>query len=514
MATQQSSKNKKYLSVDQLASQIGKLPPQALDIEEAVLGALLLEQDAIVAAGDILSIHSFYKEAHQQIYRAMVELAKRAENTDILTVVEELKRMDKLEAVGGAAYVAQLTDKVASAAHVETHARIIHQKFIQRELIRVASEIQTDAYDESQDVAELLDKAQQEVFDIAEGNIRKETLPIKPIIDEAIDIITELSEKSDEISGAPSGFHKLDAITAGWQKSDLIIIAARPAMGKTSFILSMARNMAVIHQRPVALFSLEMSSIQLVNRLIASETELGSEKLRTGKLAPYEWEQLHTKIKDLVEAPIFIDDTPALSIFELRSKARRLKQKHNISCLVIDYLQLMTAGNVGRGNREQEVSLISRQLKIIAKELNIPVIALSQLNRDVEKRQDKHKKPMLADLRESGAIEQDADMVLFIHRPEVYEIFEDENNNSLRGIGQIIIAKHRNGSTGEVSLRFRKELALFCNLEESGDQYTTTESVTLSSSMNDSSSDTHTFSDAPHQDFDNLTQGFDDEPPF
>lgn len=513
MPTNQSQrKNKKYASLDQLASQIGKLPPQALDIEEAVLGALLLEQDAVVSVGDILNASSFYKEAHQQIYSAIVELAKRAENADMLTVVEELKRMDKLDAVGGAAYVAQLTDKVASAAHVETHARIIHQKFIQRELIRVSSEIQTDAYDESQDVSELLDKAQQEVFDIAEGNIRKETQPIKPIINEAIDIITELSKKDDGLSGTPTGFNDLDKITAGWQKSDLIIIAARPAMGKTAFILSMARNMAIDFQRPIALFSLEMSSVQLVNRLIASETELGSEKLRTGKLAAHEWEQLNTKIKDLVEAPIYIDDTPALSIFELRSKARRLKQKYNISCLVIDYLQLMTAGNIGKGNREQEVSLISRQLKIIAKELNIPVLALSQLNRDVEKRQDKHKKPMLADLRESGAIEQDADMVLFIHRPEVYKITEDENGNSLIGVANIIIAKHRNGAIGEVSLRFRGELAQFSNLDSNIDGI-----VTISSSMNENDTYANSdFNDAPHPDLSSLQQGGmnSDEAPF
>lgn len=510
MAAPQQKKN--YASIDQLASQIGKVPPQALEIEGAVLGALLLEKDAIVAVGDILQPESFYKEAHQLIYRAIENLGKKAENSDMLTVVEELKHMDKLEEVGGAIYVAQLTDSVASAAHVETHARIIQQKFIQRELIRVASEIQTDAYDESEDVAELLDKAQQEVFDIAAGNIRSETQPIKPIISEALELIGELSEREDGLSGIPSGFTELDRITAGWQKSDLVIIAARPAMGKTAFVLSMARNMAVIHKAPVAVFSLEMSSVQLVNRLIASETELGSEKLRTGKLESHEWEQLNTKIKDLIEAPVFIDDTPALSIFELRAKARRLKQQYDINCLVIDYLQLMSAGNIGRGNREQEVSMISRQLKIIAKELNIPVIALSQLNRGVEQRSDKHKKPMLSDLRESGAIEQDADMVLFIHRPEVYGQTEDEDGNSMVGLANIIIAKHRNGAIGEITLRFRKELAKFIDLDD--DDYS--QIVTLGSSMNRDDGANENFDTAPHEDFQNIGSqaNFDDESPF
>ncbi|PVX49825.1 replicative DNA helicase [Balneicella halophila] len=512
MAKQQQQK-KKYVSIDQLASQIGKVPPQAIEIEEAVLGALLLEKDAVVAVGDILNADSFYKEAHQHIYNAIFSLNRKGENADMLTVVEELKRMELLEAAGGAAYVAQLTNSVASAAHVETHARIIHQKFIQRELIRVSSEIQTDAYDESEDVAELLDKAQQDVFDIAAGNIRTETKPIKPLIDEALDIVKELANREDGLSGVPSGFTELDRITAGWQNSDLVIIAARPAMGKTAFVLSMARNMAIIHKAPIAIFSLEMSSIQLVNRLIASETELGSEKLRSGDLKAYEWEQLNSKIKDLVEAPIYIDDTPALSIFELRAKARRLKQQYNIGCLVIDYLQLMSAGNVGRGNREQEVSLISRQLKIIAKELNIPVIALSQLNRGVEQRADKHKKPMLSDLRESGAIEQDADMVLFIHRPEVYGKTDDDNGNSLIGIANIIIAKHRNGAIGEISLNFRKELAKFSDLEDK--DYS--DIARFGSRMNDNDDGGDTvFDTSPndHADFENFRNQEDENTPF
>jgi replicative DNA helicase len=491
----------------------GKVPPQALELEEAVLGALMLEKDAMISVGDILNANSFYKDAHQKIYKAILSLSINEEPVDILTVSEELKRQGALEDVGGPFYITQLTNRVASAAHIEFHARIIAQKFIQRELIRVSSEIQTQAFDESVDVADLLDRAQQDVFEIAEGNIKKESSHIRPLADEVINQILEAGKRTDGLSGVPSGFTALDRITSGWQKSDLVIIAARPSMGKTAFVLSMARNMAVDHKAPIAIFSLEMGADQLVKRLISSETELGSEKLRSGRLEDFEWEQLHVKIKDLIEAPIYVDDTPGLSIYELRSKCRRLKAKHNISCIVIDYLQLMTAGSDMRGNREQEVSLISRQLKIIAKELNVPVIALSQLNRGVEQRTGDAKKPMLSDLRESGAIEQDADMVLFIHRPERYGITEDAEGNSLIGIADIIIAKHRNGAVGEIQLRFRTNLARFTDLEgESLNPFATPglePAKTFSSSMNQEPSG-----------FDDFSAGFgggndfDDAPPF
>ncbi|MFA9372423.1 MAG: replicative DNA helicase [Labilibaculum antarcticum] len=491
----------------------GKVPPQALELEEAVLGALMLEKDAMISVGDILNADSFYKDAHQKIYKAILSLSINEEPVDILTVTEELKRQGTIEDVGGPFYITQLTNRVASAAHIEFHARIIAQKFIQRELIRVSSEIQTQAFDESVDVADLLDRAQQEVFEIAEGNIKKESSHIRPLADEVINQILEAGKRTDGLSGVPSGFTALDRITSGWQKSDLVIIAARPSMGKTAFVLSMARNMAVDHKAPIAIFSLEMGADQLVKRLISSETELGSEKLRSGRLEDFEWEQLHVKIKDLVEAPIYVDDTPGLSIYELRSKCRRLKAKHDISCIVIDYLQLMTAGSDMRGNREQEVSLISRQLKIIAKELNVPVIALSQLNRGVEQRTGDAKKPMLSDLRESGAIEQDADMVLFIHRPERYGITEDAEGNSLIGIADIIIAKHRNGAVGEIQLRFRTNLARFTDLEgEAANPFATPgldDVKTFSSSMNQEPSG-----------FDDFNAGlsggndFNDAPPF
>lgn len=449
----------------EIQSEYGKVPPQAVDLEEAVLGSLMIEKDAFTIVSDFLKPDCFYKDAHQRIYKAIQNLSLNAEPVDLFTVSEELKRVGELEQIGGYYFLAQLTSRVASAVHIEFHARIIVQKYIQRELIRVCTDIQNMAYDDATDVADLVDKAQQTVFDIAEGNVKKETTIIAPIIDEAIRGIEEAAKRTDGVSGIPSGFNALDEVTSGWQPSDLIIIAARPSMGKTAFVLSMTRNIAVVHKQPVALFSLEMSSVQLVNRLISSETELGSEKIRNGRLSEEEWKQLHAKIKGLVNAPIYVDDTPALSIFELRAKCRRLQQKYGIKILIIDYLQLMTAGSDMRGNREQEVALISRQLKIIAKELNIPVIALSQLNRGVEQRTGDAKKPMLSDLRESGSIEQDADMVLFIHRPERYGIMEDSMGNSLKGIADIIIAKHRNGEVGERQLRFRSELAQFCDLE-------------------------------------------------
>lgn len=472
----------------------GKMPPQAVEIEEAVLGALMLEKDAVIAVIDILNADAFYKEAHGKIFKVIVELSTRDEAIDMLTVQEELRKREELEEVGGPFYISQLTSRVASAAHIEYHARIIAQKYIQRELIRVASEIQKNAYDESIDVSDLLDFSEAELFKIAEGNIKKETSKINAVIQEAINQIQEAGKQEDGLSGVPSGFTQIDRITSGWQRSDLVIIAARPSMGKTAFVLSMTRNIAVDHQRPVAVFSLEMSSVQLVNRLIVSETELPSDKIRNGKLESYEWQQLETKIKSLVDAPIFIDDTPALSIFELRAKCRRLKIQHDIQLIIIDYLQLMTAGSDFKNNREQEVSTISRSLKAIAKELNVPVIALSQLNRSVEMRSG-DKRPQLSDLRESGAIEQDADMVLFIHRPERYGITEDHEGNSLLGIAEIIIAKHRNGAVGDVQLRFRNELARFMDLEDNfiaGIDENGLPSQTFASKMNEDNSGENT----------------------
>ncbi|NOQ26522.1 MAG: replicative DNA helicase [Bacteroidales bacterium] len=454
----------KKTNVDQ-ALNYGKIPPQALDLEEAVLGAIMLEKDAIIAVMDIISPDCFYKEGHQKIFQAVLDLSQELQPIDILTVTEELRKRDELDLIGGPFYITQLASKVSSAAHIEYHARIVAQKYIQRELIRVSTEIQSKAYDDTIDVNDLIDFSESQLFKVAEGNIKKETQKIDLLIQDALSLIEEAAKREDGLSGVPSGYTKLDRVTSGWQRSDLVIIAARPSMGKTAFVLSMTRNMAIDHNQCVALFSLEMASVQLVNRLIVGETELSSDKIRNGKLEPFEWEQLEYKIKKLIDAEIYIDDTPGISVFELRAKCRRLTSQKKIDIIIIDYLQLMTGPPETKGNREQEVSMISRSLKAIAKELNVPIIALSQLNRSVEMRSGT-KRPQLSDLRESGAIEQDADMVLFIHRPEKYGFIEDEEGNSLIGMAEIILAKHRNGALADIKLRFRGELAKFEDLED------------------------------------------------
>ena len=447
-------------------NELGKLPPQAKELEEAVLGALMLEKDAYSIVSDILKPECFYEHTHQLIYSAIVDLAMFQKPIDMLTVTEQLRRRGDLEEVGGEFFITELTGRVASAANIEFHARIIAQKYLARELIRFSSEIQTKAFDETNDVDDLMQEAEGKLFEISQRNVKKDVTQIDPVIEEAIKLLEIASNRKDGLSGLQTGFHDLDKMTSGWQNSDLVIIAARPAMGKTAFVLSMAKNMALNYNTPVALFSLEMSNVQLVNRLIVNTCEIPGEKIKSGQLAPYEWEQLMTKIKDLYSAPIYIDDTPSLSVFELRTKARRLVREHGIKIIIIDYLQLMNASGMSFGSREQEISTISRSLKGLAKELNIPIIALSQLNRSVENRQDKDKRPQLSDLRESGAIEQDADMVCFIHRPEYYKMIEDENGNSLLGLAEIIIAKHRNGATGNIKMRFKGEFARFQNLND------------------------------------------------
>ncbi len=448
----------------------GKLPPQAVDLEEAVLGAFMLEKEAANNAIDILQAKSFYKESHQKIFAVILYLFGETEPIDILTVTQELKKRGELDVVGGPYYITQLTNRVASAANIEYHARIISQKYIQRELIRISSEIITDAYDETTDVFSLLDKAEKNLFSVAEGNIRKSYESMSDLIRESIKQIEEAKNQESGVIGVPSGFTALDRVTSGWQPSDLVIIAARPAMGKTSYVLSLARNAAVDFNMPVAFFSLEMSSIQLVTRLVSAESEISSEKLRSGNLRADEIQQIHTKIDGLAEAPIFIDDTAGLSVFELRAKARRLKAQHDIQLLIIDYLQLMSGSGDNKGNREQEISMISRSLKSIAKELSIPVLALSQLSRAVETRGG-DKRPQLSDLRESGSIEQDADMVQFIHRAEYYGLTEDEDGNSTQGMATIIIAKHRNGSVEDVKLKFINQLAKFEDFEQGSNDF-------------------------------------------
>ncbi len=443
----------------------GRMPPQAVEFEEAVLGAVLIDNSAINDVIDILSPESFYKEENQLVFGAVKELFGESQPVDILTVANKLRKEAQLEAAGGEYYLIQLSQKVSSSAHCEFHARIIVQKHIQREMIRVAGSIITKAFDETTDVFDLLDGAEQELFEVAHGNIVKNYESAHDLIKEAIQRIEEISKK-EGLSGVPSGFTGVDRVTAGWQPSDLVILAARPGMGKTAFVLSMARNIAIDHKKPVAVFSLEMSSVQLITRLISSETGLNSEKLRKGNLDDHEWQQLLTKVKNLEKAPLYIDDTPALSVFDLRAKCRRLVAQHGVSLIIIDYLQLMTVGGQGKssGNREQEISTISRSLKSIAKELNVPVIALSQLSRAVETRGG-NKRPLLSDLRESGAIEQDADIVSFIYRPEYYDMTEWDDGSPCEGQAEFIIAKHRNGGLENVKLRFQGSLAKFSDLE-------------------------------------------------
>ena len=446
----------------------GRIPPQATDLEAEVLGAIMVDKNALNEVIDILSVESFYKEAHAIIYESVKELFGASKPIDLLTVSTDLKSKGKLEQAGGDFYLAQLTVKVTSAAHAEYHARIIVQKYIQRELIRISYKIIGDAYDETKDVLSLLDESESALFDVTQGNIKRSYESAENLVLQAINRIEEIAKKEGQVSGIPSGFAGLDKVTAGWQPSDLIILAARPAMGKTAFVLSMARNITVQHNVPVAVFSLEMSGVQLITRLIASESGISAEKLRKGTLEDHEWEQLNAKVKGLEKAPLYIDDTPALSIFDLRAKCRRLKSQYDIQLIIIDYLQLMTAGGDSKsgGNREQEISTISRSLKSIAKELNVPVIALSQLSREVEKRGGS-KRPQLSDLRESGAIEQDADLVSFIYRPEYYGFptWDDDEQRSCMGEAEIMIAKHRNGSVENVRLKFQKELAKFSDLD-------------------------------------------------
>ena len=441
--------------------ELGRLPPQALDLEESVLGALMLEKEALTNIIDILKPENFYKDAHKEIYQAIIDLFNNSQPIDLLTVTNQLKKNGTLDIIGGSYYVTKLTTRVNSASNIEFHSRIILEQSIKRELINISSKVQKDAYEDTIDVFDLLDQTEQSLFDVSESHIRKNYKKVQNLMKEAIDELETKKEKKDGITGVPSGFIDLDTITSGWQPSDLVIIAGRPSMGKTAFVLSLMRNASIDHNLSMGIFSLEMSSLQLVNRLISSEAELDSDKIRKGNLKDYEWQQLLHKTDLLQKAPIFIDDTPALSILELRAKARRLKSQHDIQCIIVDYLQLMTS-EYGKtsGNREQEIASISRSLKAVAKELNIPVIALSQLSRAVETRGG-DKRPVLSDLRESGSIEQDADMVMFIYRAEKYDITEDEDGESTIGVAELLLRKNRNGPTGKVKLKFVERFAKF-----------------------------------------------------
>ena len=494
--------NLKTITRPQDLSGIGKLPPQGFRSRGGCFRSINVRKTPLNDVIDI--IHQpeiFYKEAHQKIYAAIQELFSSSESIDILTVTQKLRSNGEIDIVGGAYYISQLTNRIASAAHAEAHARILVQKFILREMIRISGKVIQNAYDETTDVFNLLDEAESELFKVAEGNIRKDYETMASLLFKAQSEIENAMKKEDGINGVGSGFTELDKVTSGWQKSDMIVVAARPGMGKTAFVLSMARNVAVDFQHPVAIFSLEMSSIQLVNRLISGEAEIPAEDIRRGNFSKSEFEQFFERTKSLSEAPIFIDDTPALSIFELRAKCRRLKQQHNVQLIIIDYLQLMSSGGKG-GNREQEISNISRSIKEIAKELEVPIIALSQLSRSVETRGG-DKRPMLSDLRDSGAIEQDADIVCFIYRPEYYQLTEWPDGTPCNSQGELIIAKHRNGSLKDVRLKFTAKYAKFSNLDglsqqdfmynagikTNNDFENDVSSFTMPSKMNDDSDD-------------------------
>ena len=451
----------------------GKVPPQAPELEEAVLGASMLEKDTFAQVLEIIqSEECFYVDAHQKIYSAMRRLFDKGTPVDLLTITEELRKTNELDIIGGAYYLTRLTMSVLSSAHVEAHARIVMEKFIQRELIRISGAVIGDAYEDSTDVFDLLDKAESGLYEITDKHLRKNFKSLNEVLIKTVNEIEENRKKTDDITGVPSGFASLDRLTAGWQKTDLIILAARPSVGKTAFALNLAMNAAMNagKQFPVAVFSLEMGAGQIVKRMLSAVTEVSMESITRGKMAEHEFVQMSQRMAKLSQAKIYLDDQAALNIFELRAKARRLKQKHDISLIIIDYLQLMQANVDKSGNREQEISKISRDLKALAKELEVPIIALSQLNRSVETRKES-KIPQLSDLRESGAIEQDADLVMFLYRPEYHGINNDAMGETIEGETQIHIAKHRNGSTGMEKVRFIKEYQKFVDMDDNGDSF-------------------------------------------
>lgn len=443
----------------------GKLPPRDTDLEEVVIGALMLEKDAYMNVCDILTADAFYDPINAKIFNAISTLGFNQRPIDMMTVTDQLRKDGELDNVGGAIHIAELTARVYSAANVEYHAKIIAQKFLARRLISFATNIESDAFDESNDVDDLLQQAEGQLFEISQTHLKREVTQIDPVLNLAYEQIQAAANAKSGLSGLQTGYTGLDKMTSGWQNSDLIIIAARPAMGKTAFVLSMAKNMAVDYNIPVAIFTLEMANVQLVKRLISNVADLEGEKIKSGQLSPEESDRLNERLRTIYGAPLYLDETAGLSITELRTKARRLVREHGVKLIMIDYLQLMNATGMKLGSREQEVSTISRSLKALAKELNIPIIALSQLNRSTETREDK--RPILSDLRESGAIEQDADMVCFIHRPEYYtKSSEDAEGNDIRGMAELIIAKHRSGAVGDVKLRFVGKYARFENWED------------------------------------------------
>jgi len=448
-------------------AQLRKLPPQNLEAEQAVLGAVLIDNESVVKALEVLRDEDFYRESHRVIFRAMLELSGRGEAIDLVTLAELLKAQDRLEKVGGAAYLAQLTEVIPTAANLRHHAQIVRRKAVTRDLIHAATEIAERGYQETDRVEELLDYAERSVFAISERQVRQDFVPVKEILKDSFAVIERLYERQELVTGVPTGFTKLNEYTAGFQPSDLIVLAGRPSMGKTALAMTVAQHVGIQHGEPVAIFSLEMAKEQLLTRMLCSEARVDSSKLRTGRFAKSDWPKLTTAAGRLTEARIFIDDTPAMTVLEMRAKARRLKMEHGLSLVVVDYLQLMR-GRSGTDSREQEISDISRSLKALAKELQVPVVALSQLSRAVESRNDK--RPLLSDLRESGAIEQDADVVMFIYREEFYKPCECPEEHPCecgrRGKAEVIVGKQRNGPTGTVKLAFLSRYTRFEDLDE------------------------------------------------
>ena len=450
-----------------VAKELGKgVPPNNIEVEQLVLGALILERDAFPIVGEILTPDCFYDTKHRYIFEAIRQLALEEKPIDAQMVIEQLRLNDKLTATNGLVYISQLSTLVNSTAHLEYHARLLFDKKLQRDLISFGNEVISNSFDPTILVTDTMQDAEQRLFEITQGRDGNEVQPVGELVPTAVQKMQDIVNGEVTNHGVPSGFPEIDEITFGWHPTDLVIIAARPAMGKTAFVLSMARNMAVEHQAAVAIFSLEMSKEQLINRLIVNHTEIPNDDIKRGSLSPQQLQILDQRIGTLEQAPLFIDDTAGLSVFDLRSKARRLVRQYDVKVIIIDYLQLMTASGLkSNANREQEVSTISRSLKQLAKELNITVIALSQLNRGVENRPKEGKRPQLSDLRESGAIEQDADMVCFIHRPEYYGILEDEDGRSMKDMGEFIIAKHRNGRVDTVLLRFQSSIIKFASAQ-------------------------------------------------
>ncbi|MBO4758235.1 MAG: replicative DNA helicase [Bacteroidales bacterium] len=459
-------KKEQAVNLDTLGLEMGNIPPQALDAEESVLGAMLLEPSCVDEAMEELTPNCFYDQHHRMIFEAMSSLVTEHIAVDLITVSNRLKAEGQLSEIGGAVALADLSQKVGAAANMEFYIKILKQKTIQRDLIKASYDILKKSYDDSVKVDDLIDMAQSEVYAAIQNNVRKEVQDIGSIINAALGDIEKLQGKEGP-TGVPSGFNSIDRITQGWQPSDLIILAARPSVGKTAFALNLARNAAVMHHMPVAFFSLEMSAIQLAKRLMTSESGLSADKIKGGvKLEPYEWEQLEYKLKALAKAPLYIDDTPGIPVMEFRTKIKTLVKNRGVRLVFVDYLQLMQGPAELRGMREQEVAAISRTLKATAKELNVPIIALSQLSRNAVQRQGGSGKPQLSDLRESGSIEQDADMVIFIHRPDYVGLSDNAGDKEAT---EIIIAKHRNGETADIDMRFKSEQIKFMEMDDSLD---------------------------------------------